>query len=104
MSITVEFIRNEVENQTYEISVHADDERLNDELTIEEIEFILNHCEIIEEYPSDTRGESCLVYGGTPENIPVHIVCGKNSQNHLFVITVYIPKMPKWLNPRVRNR
>ncbi|MCP4104062.1 MAG: DUF4258 domain-containing protein [Desulfobacteraceae bacterium] len=62
------------------------------------------HCEIIEKYPSDTRGESCLVYGDTPENIPVHIVCGKNSQNHLFIITVYIPKMPKWLNPRVRNR
>jgi len=55
--------------------------------------------------PSDIRGEeSCLVYGDTPDDVPVHIVCGKNSQNHLFIITVYIPKMPKCLNPRVRNR
>ncbi|MBW2742638.1 MAG: DUF4258 domain-containing protein [Deltaproteobacteria bacterium] len=61
MSITTEFIRKEVENQSYEMSIHADDERLNDELTIEQIEFVLKDCEIIETYPFDPRGESCLV-------------------------------------------
>lgn len=102
--ITIDFIRHEVKNQTYEISIHADDERLNDELTIEEIEFVLRNCELFEKYHYDERGESCLVFGNTPKNKPVHIVCGKNLQNHLFIITVYIPKMPKWLNPRDRNR
>lgn len=104
MFTTIKYIRNEVKNETYEISIHADDERLNDELTIEDIEYVLNNCEIIEKYPSDKRGESCLIYGDTPGSLPVHIVCGKNSLNHLFIITVYIPKMPKWKNPRVRNR
>ncbi len=104
MSITAEFIRNEVENQSYELSLHADDERLNDELTIGQLESVLKGCEIIENYPSDPRGESCLAYGTTQINTPVHIVCGKNSQGHLFIITVYVPTMPKWLNPRIRNR
>jgi len=45
------------------MSIHADDERLNDELTIEQIEFVLKDCEIIETYPFDPRGESCLVWG-----------------------------------------
>ncbi|MEE4359155.1 MAG: DUF4258 domain-containing protein [Desulfococcaceae bacterium] len=84
--------------------MHADDERLNDEFTTEDIEYVLTYCEIIEQYPDDPRGESCLVYGKTQENVPVHIVCGKNSRNHLFIITVYIPKMPKWLDPYTRNR
>ncbi len=104
MSITTEFIRKEVENQSYEMSIHADDERLNDELTIEQIEFVLKDCEIIETYPFDPRGESCLVYGTIRENIPVHVLCGENFLGHLFIITVYIPTMPKWLNPRTRNQ
>ncbi|MEA1934147.1 MAG: DUF4258 domain-containing protein [Thermodesulfobacteriota bacterium] len=91
MSITTEFIQKKVENQSYEMFIHADDERLNDELTIEQIEFVLKDCEIIETYSFDPRGESCLV-------------CGKNSLGHLFIITVYIPTMPKWLNPRTRNQ
>ena len=34
MSITTEFIRKEVENQSYEMSIHADDERLNEEILV----------------------------------------------------------------------
>jgi len=52
----------------------------------------------------DPRGVSCLALGFTQENIPVHVVCGKTSANHLFIITVYIPKMPKWKNPDTRNQ
>ncbi|MBF0204137.1 MAG: DUF4258 domain-containing protein [Desulfamplus sp.] len=104
MSITIEFIRNEIEKQSYELSLHADNERLNDELTISEIEFALNNGEIIENYGADTRGASCLVYGTTENAVPVHIVCGKNKQNHLFIITVYIPSLPKWQTPHVRNK
>ena len=33
MSITLDFIRNEIEKQSYEISLHADDERIAEVLT-----------------------------------------------------------------------
>lgn len=104
MSITLDFIRTEIQNHHYEISLHADDERIADELTILQIEFALLECEIVEEYARDPRGKSCLVLGFTPEGIPVHIVCGKNPSGHLIVITVYIPGMPKWRTPYERNR
>ena len=34
MSITPEFIRIEIEKQSYEISLHADDERIAEGLTV----------------------------------------------------------------------
>ena len=104
MSVTLNFIRNEIEKQSYEISLHADDERIADELTVSQLEIVLSQCKIIEHYPNDPRGESCLILGFTPEGIPVHIVCGKNPSGHLILITVYIPTMPKWKDPYTRNK
>ncbi len=59
---------------------------------------------IVEKYPDDPRGESCLVLGYTPEGKAVHVVCEKNRNGHLILITVYIPSMPKWKDPLTRNR
>ncbi len=98
------FIRSEIENQTYELSLHADDERIADGVTIHQLETALIESRIIELYPDDPRGESCLAVGFTPEELPLHLVCGKNPAGHLILITVYIPTMPKWIDPYTRNR
>jgi hypothetical protein len=91
-----------VQRGEYELSWHADEERLNDHLTIEDIEAVLQSCEILERYPQDPRGESCLVLGFCGGR-PVHIVCGSTRQGKLFLITVYIPGEPKWKDPRTRR-
>jgi len=104
MSITAIFIRSEIKNQTYVISLHADEERLADGLTIRQIEYALSDCEILETYPEDVRGESCLVLGFTTAGKAIHIVCGMNRDEHIVWITVYLPTMPKWKDPRTRNR
>jgi hypothetical protein len=104
MKITTDFIKIEINNQNYEISLHADDERIAENLTITEVECALLNYEIIEHYPDDPRGVSCLTLGYTTDGIPIHIVCGRTSSNHLFIITVYIPKMPKWKDPHTRNK
>lgn len=44
MSVTLDFIRNEIENQSYEISLHADG------LTVSQSEFVSLPCKIIEHY------------------------------------------------------
>ena len=103
MPLTPEFIRREVENQTYQISIHADDERLADGLKINELEIALKNCEIVERYPEDPRGESCLALGFVAGK-PIHFVCGRNRAGHLVLITVYAPSMPKWKDPYTRNR
>ena len=84
------------------LSLHADDERLADGLTMEQIESALLHCEFLEDYPDDPRGASCLVLGYVDDR-PVHVVCGKTRQGKLILITVYIPTEPKWLDPRMRS-
>ena len=47
MPFEPDFIRAEIDNQSYQISIHADDERLADGLTIAELETALLDCEII---------------------------------------------------------
>jgi len=103
MSISLDFVRSEIRNQSYEITLHADEERISDQLTIAELESVLLSGMILEQYPDDQRGESCLILGFSPEGIPVHVVCGKNSLEHLLLITVYVPTMPKWKDAYTRN-
>ncbi len=103
MTLSSDFIRSAVENQAYQISLHADDERLAEGLTILELESALKDCEIIEHYPEDPRGESCLAIGFVNDK-PIHTICGKNRAGHLVLITVYRPSMPKWKDPYTRNR
>jgi len=50
MSIKPDFIRTEIEKQSYEISLHADDERIADGLKVSQLEFALSNCEVIEQY------------------------------------------------------
>lgn len=104
MSITSDFVRREIKKQAYEISIHADEERLAEGLTIDQVEDALSSCAIIEKYPDDPRGESCLAAGFVSPRMPLHAVCGKNRSGHLILVTIYIPAMPKWRDPYTRNR
>jgi hypothetical protein len=50
--------------------------------------------ELIEDYPDDPRGHSCLLLTRV-RGAPVHIVCAPH-EDILLVITVYIPTMEEW--------
>ena len=92
----------------YEFSFHAQQERLEENLDIQESEeAVVSQGEILEEYPDDPRGESCLVLGFAGAR-PIHAVVGwatrrRNGQKVLRVITVYRPTLPKWTDPRTRG-
>jgi hypothetical protein len=60
--------------------------------------------EILEDYPNDPRGPSCLVLGYAHQGYPIHIVCGRTPRGDLRIITVYLPSLPKWLDERTRRR
>ncbi len=86
----IEWIKKKVKNNEEFYSLHGEQERQNDNLTISEVrEAILNGI-ILEQYPDSNRGESCLVAGFTKSAKPVHIVCGER-EDKLVIITVYIP-------------
>jgi len=63
----------------------------------DEVREVLKHGEIIEDYPEDRRGHSCLMAGETTLKRIVHVVCSPKS-NYLAVITAYIPNEDEWEN------
>jgi hypothetical protein len=91
-------IRRLVTEGRYGYSRHAERERELDMIYTWELEDALRNGEIIENYPDDPRGASCLVLGFCGPK-PIHAVCTiKTEPEELFLITVYDPsKRPdKW--------
>jgi hypothetical protein len=91
----------------YEFSIHAERERLAEDLDVVELELAIGNGEILEEYPDDTRGWSCLMLGYAGAK-PIHLVigwAGSMGQNFgiLRIITVYLPNPPWWRTPRDRG-
>ena len=91
-----------MQGEQYDLSVHAHNERQEEQITVEEIEKILLKGAIIEQYPNDLRGESCLVAGIVSQK-PLHVVCGTRS-NRLLVVTVYRPRPPVWIDYKTRAK
>jgi len=104
----LEEIRRLLDEGRYEFSLHAQQERLEENIDITEIEeAVLSQGEILEEYPDDPRGESCLLLGFVQAK-PIHVVFGwagrkRDAARILRVITVYRPTKPKWADPRTRG-
>ena len=46
--------------------------------------------ELVEDYPEDVRGRSCLLLGYKLDDTPIHVVCSPKG-DYLAVITAYIP-------------
>lgn len=60
-----------------------------------EVERVLFEGEIIEDYPSDPRGPSCLLLGLGDNAHPIHVVCSPKDE-YLAVITAYRPDPAQW--------
>lgn len=68
------------------ISDHADEEAQADDLTFDQIYFSVFHGEIIESYPSDMPYPSCLIFGTTFSDNPIHSVWAYNEENQWAVL------------------
>lgn len=100
-------VRRLIRQGEYEFSIHGQQERLEEDLDAAEVEEALAQADILEEYPDDPRGESCLVLGYAGAK-PIHAVLGwarraREGVRVLRVITVYIPRPPRWSDPRTRG-
>jgi len=99
----IEEIKEKAKLDKYEISFHAEKERYAEDIIISDLETAIYNGEILEDYPNDPRGPSCLILGYS-QNQPIHIVCGHAPMKWIRIITVYIPKLPKWINERTRAK
>lgn len=98
----LDFIKDKVFRGEYDLSMHAHTERQEEQITIKEIEHVLLKGDIIEKYPNDLRGESCL-FAGIVFRKPLHVVCGKRG-SRLLIVTTYRPKLPVWINYKTRAK
>jgi hypothetical protein len=101
--LKIDWIQDCVRKGEYYFSKHGDQERQNDNLTVEDVEEALTTGRILEQYGDTGRGESCLVGGFTEGGTPVHAVCGKRG-DWLAVITVYVPRPPRFKTPLERSK
>jgi hypothetical protein len=62
--------------------------------TIEVSQVIMNG-HVIEDYPEDPRGHSCLLLGYGENQRPIHVVCSPKN-DYLAIITAYLPDKNKW--------
>ena len=71
-------------------------------ITVTEIKEAVKYGEIIEQYPEDKRGVSCLVLYFL-EKRAIHVVCAPRIE-YLAIITAYIPAADQWSSDfRVRK-
>lgn len=71
-------------------------------ITAEEVETVVTAGELVEDYPEDVRGHSCLILGFGQAGRPVHVVCSPKDE-YLAIITAYLPEPAQW-SPDFKRR
>jgi len=64
-------------------------------ITTDEVLQVINGGKVIEDYPEDARGHSCLILGYDEEHRGVHVVCAPKP-DFLAIITAYLPDPEQW--------
>jgi len=61
----------------------------------QEVKTVVMKGEIIEDYPNDPRGHSCLMCGEVSAHRVLHVVCSPKEE-YLAIITAYLPSVDEW--------
>jgi hypothetical protein len=62
-----------------------------------------NRARVIEDYPDDKYGPSCLLLGFTSRNRPLHIQYSYPSRPLVKIVTVYEPEPELWIDFSIRK-
>jgi hypothetical protein len=63
-------------------------------ISVKEVRSVVFEGSVVENYPDDPRGPSCLVLG-KGDNRPIHVV-GAPKPDYLAIITAYLPSKRQW--------
>jgi hypothetical protein len=81
---------------------HAKDEMESEELgeiREDEVFEAIIQGNIIEDYPDDDPYPSCLIFGRTSRNRPIHVVCAYSADDDIIImVTVYEPHTVRWVD------
>ena len=98
----VEEIRKRIQQRDYYYTIHAGDRMTERHISVKEVEEAASSeaVEVIEDYPEDARGPSCLLFGRTLGGRALHVHC--TYPPTLAVITVYEPQPDEWIDLKIR--
>ena len=69
--------------------------RLDRMISTADIRAVVFNGDVIEDYPEDARGHSCLLLGYDESPRPIHVVCSPKV-DYLAIITAYVPGPAQW--------
>lgn len=99
----IEEIRERIEAEQFEFSRHAVDQSIIRRITVQEVRELFGDAELIEDYPEDKYGPSCLILGKTSTGRPLHIQCSYPSRPLIKIITLYEPDPDLWIDFKKRR-
>lgn len=100
----IDAIREKIVLRNYEFSRHAVDQTLVRRIRVGEFEEAFrDRSEVIEDYPDDKYGPSCLVLGFTSSGRPLHVQCSYPTRSLVKIITLYEPDPSLWIDHRLRR-
>ncbi len=79
-----------------EYSLHAVRQMIERGITPAEVAQTLLAGEVIEDYPDDKYGPSCLVCGTTKNSRVLHVQCTHPSRPLVKIVTAYEPDPAEW--------
>jgi hypothetical protein len=99
----IEGIREKVTTAAFEFSQHAVDQSILRRISVEEIIEAIAGGEVIEDYPTDKYGPSCLIVGFTRSQRAIHVQCSYPSRDLVKMITAYEPDPDQWIDHKQRR-
>ncbi len=99
----IDDIRIKISGGLFEFSKHAVDQSILRRIRVDEIREIIETGEIIEDYPNDKYGPSCLIFGMTLDKRPLHVQISYPSRPLLKIVTLYEPDEDLWVDHKIRK-
>ena len=99
----IDDIREKIASGQFEFSQHAVDQSIVRHISVQELREAIAGGDVIEDYPDDKYGPSCLVFGVTLAGRPLHIQCSYPSRSVVKIITLYEPDPQRWIDFKVRR-
>ena len=81
--------------ENYVVTMHSRRRMSERGIFLRDVMDVVDHGEIIEQYPDDYPFPSCLILGLTVSNRFLHVVVGLN-EGHIYLITAYYPNKDEW--------
>ncbi len=103
--IAVDSIRARIKARHYLLTKHAADQLITRDISTADMEqALLGEAEMIEDYPQDKYGPSCLILGYTDAGRALHVQCAYSDPTVVKIVTVYEPDPARWTDMRIRRR